>query len=130
MTKGNIEHVLAHYRAIPQLSCILGSDCRRGTNQYVSFPKLAYAKSTRRRHSVVTDCACVQSACAASSGSVSNGFTLGFFRIHSERFLTDRGVPCFNSQKLNLYYWVKRQKIATDPSSPMITSNHKESGGG
>ena len=25
------------------------------------------------------------------------------------------------SQKLNLYYWVKRQKIATDPSSPMIT---------
>ena len=34
------------------------------------------------------------------------------------------------SQKLNLYYWGKRQKIATVPSSPMIMSNRKESGGG
>ena len=59
------------------------------------------------------------SADMASSGSVSNGFTLGFFRIHSERFLTDRGVPCFKSQKVNLHYWAKRQKITTDPSSPM-----------
>ena len=54
------------------------------------------------------------SADMASSSSVSNGFTLGFFRIHSERFLTDRGVPCFKSQKVNLYYWAKRQKIPTD----------------
>ena len=70
------------------------------------------------------------SADTASSSSVSYGFTLGLFRIHSERFLTDRGVQRFKSQKLNLYYWVKRQKIATDPSSPMITSNQKESGRG
>ena len=65
---------------------------------------------------------CAESS-PASSSSVSNGFTLGLFPIdlHSERFLTDRGVPCFKSQKLNLYYWVKRQKIATAPSSLMIT---------
>ena len=50
----------------------------------------------------MTDCACAQSADMASSGSVSNGFTLGLFRIHGERFLTDRGVLCFKGSKVEL----------------------------
>ena len=89
------------------------------TLQYASFPKLVCAKSARRRQSVVMDCACAQSSAdTASSGSVSNGFTLGLFRIHSEKFLTDRGVPCFKKSKAELVLLGKEAENRYRPIEP------------
>ena len=69
----------------------------------------------------MTDCACESSADMASSSSVSNGITLGPFRIHSERFLTDRGVPCFKKSKDEL---VLLGKEAENRYSPIEPNDH------
>ena len=54
----------------------------------------------------------------------------GLFRIHSGKFLTDRGVPCFKKSKAELVLLGKEAENRYSPMSLMITSNQKESGGG
>ena len=100
--------------------------------QYASFPKLVYVKSTRRRQSVVTDCACAQSCLQTWLLPVQwvRASRLDFSKYTVKGFWLIEVFRALKSQKLNLYYWVKRQKIATVTSSPVITSYQKESGGG